>query len=453
MAHAVQFVDSIAASPTVRLSINSGPFNCYRFDAPPPPLRLAAAENMMRDGGFVSSSSFGDRTLSAGIQLVGSNEDAWAADWQTLVRELNRPTNIIRYLPEGATSPVFFKTYRAAPEDLAELVSARPRREVSIPVRAEPFALGLRETIGPRTITNDPASGTHPCYTDLTGIVGDVAAPLLIKSETSGTEPQGQWIASTSTQLPSPAFLQCESMTLGTNTTNPGGSADSAMSGSGSTNFVRTSFSNAAMVTRLTCAVPTVGGRYRALVAARETGSGSQFYARGFFRGHYGPRVAIPFGPSGAVGFRRLVDLGVVHIPRGLVGETDTPNPTHSALTFSIEAERTSWSDSLDWDCLTWLPVDESSLYATSTTLNSGGHLFDGTGSGRFDSYASGDPLAGTAVDMGRDATEVSGSFPYVTPNVTNRVHMLTWRNTVATTRDVTFYYWPRYLHVRPATT
>jgi hypothetical protein len=120
--HRLAFVDSIAASPVVRLEMSGmtqGPFNMRvgtRFD--PPPLKRSIPSSLLADGGAPTSASYDNRTIVLQLQPmvngVAMAADAAAAQMQLLYRELDRPANILRY-QAGTTSPVFFRTYRSGP--------------------------------------------------------------------------------------------------------------------------------------------------------------------------------------------------------------------------------------------------------------------------------------------------------------------------------------------------
>ena len=141
----VQFVDSIAASPTVLLNINDEvTWTVDTFDAPPPRLRRSVANNAMRDGAFVSSSTYDNRVLSIGLDLRAANQDTWATEFQKLARILDGASSILKYQPNGASKPVFFKTYRSQMVDVDMSVVGQGSVFVTVELLADPLAVGTR---------------------------------------------------------------------------------------------------------------------------------------------------------------------------------------------------------------------------------------------------------------------------------------------------------------------
>ena len=216
----IKFVDSIASSVTVRLDINDGTtWRTGRFEAPPPRLRRATSQNAMRDGINVSSSQYDARTLTIGLTLVHTSEDAKATEIQKLARELDRDVNFLMYQPVGATKPVFFRLFRSDMSQLEQFTGtpsslAKP----TIELLAEPFALGLLETLGPYTVAYDPA-GTNGCYFDVTGVIGDVEAlPSISWPQAAAASSFVYGLRRRGTPSAMPFLLQAESMTAGTDT-------------------------------------------------------------------------------------------------------------------------------------------------------------------------------------------------------------------------------------------
>lgn len=171
MSYDVQFVDSIAESPTVRLDLMAPGWTVRdgtTFGMPE--LRRSAVGTLLRDGEQYPAGAYGNRTLTLVLRFGGTSDDDRATMLQQLARELDRPTNILRYRP-GTSAPVFFRTHRAGPESVTWDPFTKEAR-VSIP--AQPFAYGLRETLPAVTVYNDPAEGAtanaNPYFeTDATG--------------------------------------------------------------------------------------------------------------------------------------------------------------------------------------------------------------------------------------------------------------------------------------------
>ncbi|WP_163168111.1 hypothetical protein [Arthrobacter sp. Alg241-R88] len=463
----IQFVDSISATPTVRLDINDATaWFCQNFSAPPPRLRRSESSNSMRDGGVVSASSYENRTLEVELTLVNaSTEDAAATEMQKLWRELDRPTNYLRYQREGMTKPVFFRLFRSDAADLEELWTTPIARNITLELVAEPFALGLRESLGPYTVTNDPAAGSNGCYFDVTGVIGDVRAPVIVH-DASRTVGHGI-LASRSRGTPSDLvwFKQLEgtNVVLGTDTTNPGGGPDATMSGTGTNNYVRTSFTtNATMVARvewqafneLTTSAQrlAIRGMYRMVVVVRRSDSTSDIN----IKLQTGVSTVVPKTTA-----RQMVDVGIVHI--GTRQGTSVGYGVDGAGTVpegqQLQAERTSGAGTLDWDCLFLVPADEQQLQWVQTNLV--GTTLDTLIDGVRNTVTSLDgatlPTAANPI-LWPTAVTVSGAFPAVSPGVTNRFYYLqavsqSGAMTKGNTSSFTLYYWPSYLHVRPVTT
>ncbi|MCF6376895.1 hypothetical protein L2K70_04705 [Nocardioides KLBMP 9356] len=442
MADLVQFVDSISSSPTVRLDLNDEiSFWVKSFSAPPPRLRRSMASNAMRDGISVGSSNYDGRTLTMEIECRKPNQDAAAVEMQKLWRELDRPTNLIRYHPQGASKPVFFRTFRSDASQLADVVAQAAMRTFTIEVLAEPFALGLRETLGPYTVNNDPAaaSGALKFTIPMANALGDVPAPFLA-SATTGSTAKGVWFATGT-----PTIAQAEACSLGIDTTNPGGGPDAAMSGTGTNNYVTTSFStNAAMVQRLQTPT-TLFGLYRVAAVVRRSDATSVFTARAAVPsfGVVGDTVTIPLTTN-----RQVVDLGIIRVGSATEILDYSYTATGASTNGAVQAARTSGSGSLQWDALLFLPVDSQFLVAEFGTarmvsIDSATQSVVG---------AVGNLLTGSAVS---EKAAVAGGFPVIQPAVDNT---FTWvhqaarleSHTKAAAISVTVYYHPQYLFVRP---
>lgn len=154
MGYDVQFVDSISATATVRLDLGQSPWNVRDntvFGLPE--LRRSVVSTLMVDGDRYPAAAYGNRTITLVVQIRAVSDDATAATLQLLMRELDRQTNLLRYRP-GTSSPVFFRTFRAAP---SAMIWDPVEKALTAQIPAEPFALGLRETLPAVRVANDPA--------------------------------------------------------------------------------------------------------------------------------------------------------------------------------------------------------------------------------------------------------------------------------------------------------
>lgn len=471
MASIVQFVDSIAASPTVRLDLNTQASNLMvevsGIDLSPPPKQRALASTLMSDGEQIIASAYGNRIIKLPIKLLSATTDTGATAMQSLARELARPNNILKVQLDGATSPVFFRTYAAPDYTLSMLrLMLVANTAMALEIPAEPFALGLKETIASVTVTEDPAAGTNPMRWDITGVKGDVETPLVLTLPCGNLYDVGDPISVLAvrrrgTVANVPFFVQAESMTLGTDTTLPG--ADANMSGTGSS-YARTSFStNANMIARVSLATfPTVinvdnRGRYRVFaLVRRSSATGAIGVQLGYTSSSASVLVQNDEVATSLVTARHHIDLGLISFPTGL----DPVHDGYSGVELSVKgryievrAERTSGSSSLDIDYLLFVPADDQLALidwgdALSTTDE---FVIDGTHEMIYTQSTS-DEVYGSLPSV------LAGGFPMVTPNVTNRVYFIrrTGRGATVTKSETTVIvaaYWPRYLTVRPAST
>lgn len=474
----IKFVDSIAASPTTRLDINDGvTWRTSRFEAPPPRLRRASSSNAMRDGINVSSSQYDSRVLTLGLTLVHTSEDAKATELQKLARELDRADNFLMYQPTGATKPVFFRLYRSDMSQLEQFTGLPSSLgKPTIELLAEPFAIGLRETLGPYTINNDPAAASAQMYADVTGVIGDVASPLVITDTSRG--PTSGLLAVRQHGTPSDlTFLwQAESMAPGTDTTNPGGAADATMSGTGTTNYLRTTFATTATMTSRVSLVPlstvpttaqglAFKGRYNLYACVRRSDNTSVMTAAIAMPGKSDTSaVPIPLTTS-----RQMVMIGQVSltVPAERVGYgASTPGAVtlDAGLSagISVKAARSSGAGTLDWDYFALIPADESVVVWSSPGATA-------PDVGVIDGYAgmiyrteggTGSIFAGTALLNSKFAENVAGGIPRLVPNQTNRLYFISGGfgtsgggQSKSETNALTVDYWPLYLYVRPALT
>jgi hypothetical protein len=473
------FVDSIAASPTIRLNLcngQRGPWHLNkesRFD--PPPLRRAVPSSLLADGAAPTSAAYDNRVIFLKLQPLTNGDfmdaDPAAVQIQLLMRELDRPTNILR-LQAGTSAPVFFRTYRAGPDGMEFDPGSR---EVTVSLLAEPFALGLEEVLSGVSVTNNPAAGSNGLFLDVTAPKGDVETPLFltVSSGVVGTGRRRSAIAIRRRGTPSatPLFLQAESMTLASNVTTPG--ADAAMSGSGS-NYARISYSGStALIQRLSTATrfpstPSVDarGQYRAFARIRRNTSTDVHTMRLRWGGAdvqiTNGTVILPQDSGPSAPTITLVDLGVVQIPaghdpveRGLSGVELVTEGVFLAL----DTSRTSGSGTLDVDYLMLLPVDDRAMFV-DWPANASVTDFVVEGGPSPSIYARNASGQVTSTQ----APEIAGVGLMISPGVTNRIFFhrdvgmssaLTGTgDSVTATTTLTPSYYPRYLGgFRPTST
>lgn len=472
MASVVQFVDRISASPTVRLDLNSRTSGLMLaaddIDFSPPPLRRAVVSTMLTDGERIPAAAYSNRTLKVPLQLIAATADTAGTILQSLARELIRPNNILKVHLHGMTSPVFFRTFAAPDYTLAMLrLFVAARTTVTLEIPAEPFALGLKETLSPFTVTDDPSTGSNGMLFDVTGIKGDVETPLVLTLPTGNlydsSDPMSVLaVRRRGTGSNVPFWLDAEGMTLGTDTTLPGNS--SVMVPGGGNNFTRTSFAtNSTMVRRIymdtfpVALTADVRGIYRVFAGVRRSSAtGTVNVQLGYTSSTAGILVQNDAVATAESANRCHMDLGLISFPTGADPVTDGYSNAELVVKgryIEVRAERTSGSSTLDFDYLLFLPADDCLAIidwgdALSTTDE---FVIDGIHEMIYTQTTS-DEVYGSKPSV------LAGGFPMVSPNVQNRIFWLrrVGRGATATkgeTTVITVSYWPRYLFVRPATT
>jgi hypothetical protein len=148
----VQFVDGISSTPSVRLDLALAPWNVRdTTEFTPPELRRSVVSTQLADGDRYPAAAYGNRVITLVVQILGTTDDATASALQRLMRELDRPSNILRYRP-GTSQPVFFRTFRCGPSD----VQWDPvEKAVTAHIPADSFGYGLRETLPTVIVSND----------------------------------------------------------------------------------------------------------------------------------------------------------------------------------------------------------------------------------------------------------------------------------------------------------
>jgi hypothetical protein len=458
MTCSLDFVDSIAEEPTIRLSLADGAtwiLNRQETDFSPPPLREAVAQTLLADGGVVSASAYSFRTIRLGLYLGTATADATATALQALYRELDRPGNILRWW-EHTTHPVFFRTYRASASSVRRLGSADGRRKkIEVELRAEPFAYGLLETpVSAVTVSTDPAAGSNGCFVDVTGVKGDVESPALISFPGSAVGIGVQTLTAVrrrGTPANLPFFLQAEAMTQGTNTTVQANDAN--FSGSGS-NYSRCTFTTASDQVRLsTTTLGTSGvdlrGRYRVFLRYRKNTSSDGVNIRLLWGDSLSMVENDSYATPSSTSFR-AADLGEISLPFGfdpIYAADGTELSVSNAVNIEVRAARTSGSGTVDFDVLVFVPADDR-LAITEWANALETHVLDARDTSVHVRDSSGRVVSSAA-------PTIPGGYPLLSPGQTNRIFLLqnivVWALT--TMSSVSVSYMPRYLTVRPAST
>lgn len=419
-----------------------------------------------------AGAEYGYRRLSLTQRIVGTKTEAMSR-MTTLARELLRAQNWLK-VQVDATAPVrYFKTYRTEPGSLSlEHIETAGAWDIVVPLVADPFAYGARETLSPITINNDPVAGTNPCRAVLPTILGDAPAPLrILMNPGNATGLYGfrhMFAVHATTDSPAGpvtwAVGGTDGWTAGTDTA--ASSADATMSG-GNRRVV--SFATVAtMATRISGSAPAAlpAGKYKVLVRVARSDLDSTFGLRFgqnvAFSYRYGETVAFDRAASTAVGHAAWVDLGDFQhpyghlVPAGQEGGAATPD-------VSLQAERRTGTGSLYLDAFLLVPLE------TTTTIQNR-LLFSEQNLGAIDSGAATGTWDGDwegawsfnqfGVANSDFVAELQGQFPAVVPGATNTLHMLQQVNgrrpffgqdnpdIITGTSVLTLSYYPRYLYL-----
>lgn len=443
----IQFVDSIASSPTIRLNLNDeSTWSCRSFTAPPPRLRRSVSANAMRDGAHVSSSQYEARTLTLELELKTASQDTNATALQTLARELDRTDNYLKYQPTGATKPVFFRVFRSDMSAVVDVTVQAAFRILTVELLAEPFALGLREdAVAGVTVTHNPAFGTNSMSFSVTAI-GDVDAEPVIWFTSPGTP--GDCVVTSSLDN-GIQYVQAEAAT--TLKTDTATQAHADFSGSSA---IRCTFATLATLANRAeyAATPPAAGTYRVYMRCRATAATAASYSARIVGG-FAPAATETITFDEAAGALQMVDLGVIstsqaRYPRiGYHGSADLP----TASLWNLQLARNSGAPSLDVDYLLFVPASERSLITYLSDVRR--YVFDSTQEQVSEIPIATTPFTATGID---DSTGgVAGSFPLLHAGQATLIHVIPLYDgrTKTDTLTVSLSYWPRYLYVRPSAT
>lgn len=427
MPHTLRFVDAITASPTTALDLNDGSLwlaTREGTDFTPPALRYTESSSQLVDGDTVTSSVYENRTLTLALELNASSANAAATQLQALHRELDKPNNLLQYKPESATSPVFFRTIRADVPRLYEDYGNGGQWQGTIRIPAEPFAIGLKQTLTPNTI-----SGTLPSYAefDFSGISGDVPTPLLIGL--SGTSVQDSIVAIGVRRRGTPSAATFLDPITGS----------ASISSTSGTTVASFSWPDTANVDHV--------GDYRVYVEGSKSVATTPIALFVSHAAGTSEECVLGTTETGT----RWYDAGVVSIPVGSAGRRDGYGAAYPGrpATFTIQARRLSAGSNPTFavNRVYLVPADTEHAVVQFPDV-SGTYYLDGPNDCEY--VVSSGGLASS------DPFSRSGRLPMLSPGAqaTKLVVLNGLQGQSAagsSTGNLTFAYWPRYRHVRPA--
>jgi hypothetical protein len=467
-----QFVDSIAASPTVLLDLNASPFfiDTSRVDLTPPEFDQSWSDNSLYHGSRLVWEKAQNRSLFIPVHIMTSTVAAQETAIQNLGLQIAK--NGILKVQIGST-PIFFRTFGNPKYAMKVRRSLKDTGSVDLTILAEPFGYGTRVEVtgSPFTVNNDPANATNPCRFDITGVLGDASTPLLLVVASTGATgaPSGMinkqvHIGTRRRGTPSnySNIIQGESMTL------VNGAASTVVAGTSGGSVMRITPSGATMLVRAGNPFPSNGtsvidarGQYKVYARCQKSIAGDTWDIQLKYGTSSVDCVAndVQRLPAAAAG-PYYVDVGMVPCPaysdptfHGFSGvETKSQVPW-----ISFWAQRVSGTGTLDVDFLYFMPADDQTLIAKFPN-NDIQYAIDGTTDSGGAVYGFPYPAMDEILTTGSPVQVVGGAgFPEVLPGVTNRIHWL--RNVdpagtvdaLANNTTVRAFYWPRWREaIRP---
>lgn len=445
----IQIVDAISASPTVLLDLNNeSPLGVSAFDAPPPQLVRNLLQTQARDGATDAGSVYGDRVIDIDIDHYAASQDLSASTFQTLARLLSDPRGQwLKYQPNGATKPVFFRLRRGDITAIAALNASAALKEIHLTLPAEPFAYGLAVQGSVAAIANDPTAGTNPMRYAFPAVEGDVATPVqLLFPDVSGSRFDRGMISMCSG--PSAPAATIYSSTPSTSAVAgwafAANFADATAVGGTTARFTKSSgtLSQSAFMSFN----PVPPGDYRVVARMRTpvavTVKLEQTFASSILNTASVNLVAF----AGQWVWR---DFGVFHLPSSkqrnkIPGLSDA---AAALASFTLTLSTAAASGDIDFDVAILVPAgldDDAASSLLLTGLAAANSTFVDGIEGRFE-------IAGSPAPM-------AGGFPTLTPGVPNVMTIVLKALSNGAdggktqTATLTWLYYPRYLHVRPAT-
>lgn len=502
MAVSLSFVTGPAATPTVTLALNQPGMSVLAESF------SLGAPSFDGEPGSVGG-SYGYRTVEFRLQFTGTYAEA-ATLAQDVAQQLalggaDQPNRrnwlMFRFSPSDPV--MFLHTYPTSFDSLEWRQSGVGVWELPVSIVCDYDMVGPPVDIASFTITNDPTTGTNrmmvgpSTVTELGAIKGDLETPLLLAQTSGPGVSRAFWDPRT---LGLVEYLSTYALSSGTHTflardlteltsgTDTGATVSAAGANYVGGNYKQSTFAtNTNLVVRLSGAFSTtlnlMPGSYRVVmrVVTPSTATGSGGYTAQFALGvkvdgsttyDYLPTVLVPLGvDGGSADMGGLVDLGIMPVPMG-----SPPGPAGLApaatqsrpLDIAIKATTFSSTKPLRFDEIYFLPVETNYGEASTALIQPTGWnasaphnvlLFDGVNTQMrplYDSTGTA-PFAGVPVPAITQSlvTPIAyvGGLPTVRPGWNNYLQYIYEETTVGGTAAFTARYYPRYLHIRPAST
>lgn len=470
MATVWQFVaDMSGASPTVLLDLNSASTGLWVADGynlSPATYDKGWVGNPMRHGQRPTRSSAQNFQLTLPLQVNATSNQNAANSIQTLGLLL-RNDGFIKYQADGATNPVFFKTF-ADPDYGIEIAKTRVHKALlQLKIDCEPFAYSPRveHPSSPFTVSNDPAAGANPMYFDMASVVGDVETPLLLVATSTGATNglMSKWTHVSTRRRGTPSnysnVIQAEAMTFAGGS-GTAAAVDAAMSGG---NKATITPGTATHILRCSDTFPANGlstiearGEYNVYGRFKKSAGADTWTVQL----KYGTDATAPVAndivtlPAGAAGPFNVL-LGKIPVPAwsdpATLGASGIPLKVQVPFV-GLYAGRSVGAGTLDIDFLYFMPADES-MVITKWPATDVAYALDGTTAEGGSAYAITAALDEVVATATPPQIAAGGGFPELIPggaSAVNRIHFMRQVDPAGTVDGITntttihAYYWPR---------
>lgn len=390
MAYRCRFVDTIAASPTVRLDLNDGV--TFRLllagtNLSPPAYRRSKTGTMLSEGDEVGALTPANRNMTVRLLVSAASRDLLSTALATLHTELSRWRNILE-LRLGSTSR-FLRTYASPDYEAVNDEGALNRVTIDLHLECEPYCYGLKVTQAGLAVANDPAAGTRPQFLDVNGVTGELPTPAVVTitavSDTSfaiGSRRHGTPSAAM------PWVIQAETFTaIDLSAT---GGPDAAMSG-GTPDYMRTTLATSPLAMHLVTGKNITGltvdhrGLYRCFVRYRRSSAVPKLQVQLQYAGvntdpqiYKNPAITTAYDTQ-----TQMIDVGLLQIPVANDPQYDAIGTELGVGDFWVGLAISRGTDAagtmtFDWDYLVLVPADEElTLVNAPSTLTGADIILD----------------------------------------------------------------------------